>query len=116
MTLSHAAQHWLVLPASCAPSLLALHFLNKLCFHFKLLIKTFSAAVPVLAVQPEMLFHFAWACDVPWMLSAAPPQPDAACALLSCRTQCCFPAQLDLFSTTQKVKAELLVTVSRSWC
>lgn len=104
------------LPASSAPSLLALHFLNKLCFHFKLLIKTFLAAVPVLAIQPETLFHFAWACDVPWMLSAAPRQPDPACALVSCTNQMLLSSTTCPFVTTQKVKAELLVTVSRSWC
>jgi len=36
-----------------------------------MLVKTFPAAVPALAIQPEMLLHLAWPRDPPWMLSAA---------------------------------------------
>lgn len=58
---------WLCTLLACT-----LFFFINSGFYWKMLVKTFSAAVCVLIIQSEMLLHLAWACDLPWMLSAAP--------------------------------------------
>lgn len=77
-------------------------------------VKTFLAAVPALAIQPEMLSHLAWACTLPRMLRAALPkllelgraggawlpiEPVHTCLV---EPTCCFQAQLDLLLLPRK--------------
>lgn len=79
-----------------------------------MLVKTFLAAVPALAIQPEMLSHLARARTLPRMLSAAllkllelgrargawlPIEPVRTCCV---EPTCCFPAQLDLLLLPRK--------------